>query len=524
MTKTLSPEQYLAASAIVERIGNVARFAVDSANLEVTLTSLLLEHGLPLKTVVATDDRASDGTFRITYIVGVPGADFFLAPYLMLPKGVEHFPSLAIKFQEMTYYEREIHSFFGLVPDGHPDLRPLNLHENWPTGSFPLRKDFAWNHRPRIANTPYKFQQVEGEGIYEIPVGPVHAGIIEPGHFRFSMAGEEIVALEPRLGFVHKGSEKLFETLPLADTLKLSERISGDSSFHHSLAYCQALEVISQTDVSPQAQYLRVIFAELERLANHCGDLGGIMIDTGFSFGGSHGGRLRERILQWNDRITGSRYLRGVNAIGGVTVGIEPEIIAELARDLRNFERDLHEVIGIALDTSSLLNRLKGTGTLDPVIARDHGVIGVAARALGSQCDARLDFPYAAYGKLPVKLSTATTGDVYARFLVRVKEAKHSLELIQEALEKLSTARGLLQAPIKALKKNAFAVGVVEGWRGDIVYFVATDAKGNLARVKVRDTSFLNWSIFPYVALNDVIPDFPLINKSFSLSYSGNDL
>lgn len=524
MTKTPSPEQYLPTSVSVERSGNLARFAVESAGLQATMTSLLHEHGLPLKTVVATDDRASDGTFHITYIIGVPGADFVLAPYLTLPKGVESFPSLAINFPELTYYEREIHTFFGLIPDGHPDLRPLNLHENWPTSSFPLRKDFAWNHRPRTANTPYTFQQVEGEGIYEIPVGPVHAGIIEPGHFRFSMAGEEIVALEPRLGFVHKGSEKLFETLSLADTVRLSERISGDSSFHHSLAYCQALEVIAETNVSSQAQYLRVIFAELERLANHCGDLGGIMLDTGFSFGGSHGGRLRERILQWNDRLTGSRYLRAVNAVGGVTIGIESEVAEALSRDLRDFERDLHEVIGIALDTSSLLNRLKGTGTLDPVIAGDHGVIGVAARAVGSQRDARLDFPYAAYSKLSVKLSTATTGDVYARFMVRVKEAKHSLELIQEALKALPTARGPLQTPAKALKKNAYAVGVVEGWRGDIVYFVATDAKGNLARVKVRDTSFLNWSIFPYVALNDVIPDFPLINKSFSLSYSGNDL
>jgi len=484
----------------------------------------MVDHSLPLKTMYATDDRTEDESFRVTYVFGVPGADFFLAPYLQIPRGDPRFPSLAVKFQVFTYYEGEIHTFFGLLPVGHPDLRPLHLHENWPTDQHPLRRDFAWNHRPPIADTPYEFHVVEGEGIYEIPVGPVHAGIIEPGHFRFSVAGEEIVAFEPKLGYVHKGSEKLFEQLSLADALRLSERISGDSSFHHSLAFCQAIETLTETNISQQSAYVRVIYAELERLANHCGDLGGIMLDTGFSFGGSHGARLRERIMQWNERLTGSRYFRGVNVPGGVTRGVDEALIDELAHDLRDFQRDFQEVIAIATDTSSLMNRLIGTGILDRTIADDHGVVGIGARAVGIERDARLDYPYAAYAELPVKLATESAGDVYARFTVRVKEVLNSLQLIQKALELLPSARGSLQVDCGPLKPNSNAVGLVEGWRGDIVYVVATDENGKLRRVKVRDASFLNWAIFPYVVLNDLVPDFPLINKSFSLSYSGNDL
>ena len=330
--------------------------------------------------------------------------------------------------------------------------------------------------------------------------------------------------LEPKLGYVHKGTEKLFEVLPLTDKVRLAERVSGDTSFTHSLAYCQAIENLSNLEVSERAKYLRVIFSELERLANHFNDIGFIMLDTGYSFGGSNGTRLREMIMQWHERLTGSRYLRGVNTIGGVTKNISADMAQELLKDLQKIQKDFTEVIEVAEESSSLLNRLEGAGQLDRDIALDHGVIGVAGRAVGITCDARIDYPYAAYDKIKFNISLEKNGDVRSRFYVRIKEVYSSISIIEQALGCLS-AEGKLVADSKIeLRKNSCAVGVAEGWRGDIVYFVMTDKEGNIARVDVRDPSFINWTVLGYAGQGNVVPDFPLINKSFNLSYSGNDL
>jgi Ni,Fe-hydrogenase III large subunit len=356
-------------------------------------------------------------------------------------------------------------------------------------------------------------------------VGPVHAGIIEPGHFRFSVLGEEIMLLEPRLGFTHKGSEKLFEHLPLDDKIRLSEKISGDSSFSHSLAFCQALERLAALSVPKRALFLRVIFAELERLANHFGDIGALMLDTGFNFGGSHGARLREMIMRMHDRLTGSRFLRGVNTPGGVTRDIDGGEALRMTKELEDIEEDFSEIFDTAEGSASLLNRMEGTGIVPLPVAQDHDVVGVTARAAGIMRDARMDFPYAAYGDLSMSgIGMALDGDVYARFSVRVKEVSSSISIVKQAL------RALPESPIRApenmvrFTENAFAVGIVEGWRGEIVYFVTTDAQGDISRVAPRDPSFANWSVLEYAGLKNIVPDFPLINKSFGLSYSGYDL
>ena len=277
------------------------------------------------------------------------------------------------------------------------------------------------------------------------------------------------------------------------------------------------------TDVLPSAPNA-AIFAELERLANHFNDLGFIMLDTGFSFGGSHGARLRERIMQWNERISGSRFYRGMIVFGGVSRDMEESLVDELSDDLALLEADFKEVIEIAKDSDSLLNRLKETGRLDKEIADDYGVIGVGARALGKEMDARVDYPYAAYEAVQFSVATESYGDVHARFQVRIKEVYQSFRILNQVLALLPFEISPIKGEVSALPANRMAVGIVEGWRGDIVTFVMTDAAGKIFRVKVRDTSFVNWQIFSHVLLRDIVPDFPLINKSFDLSYSGNDL
>lgn len=517
-------QQYIPQDAKAEFCGSTAVFEIPVSKIIDVVMDLHSKHHLDLKLITATDERKESGCFKVWYVFGAPQENIFVVPYILL-KDTNEFPSLSNAIHSAWNYERKIKTFFGLTPLGHPDLRPIILHENWPTDAFSLRKDFDWQTRPEEARGEYKFQKVEGEGIYEIPVGPIHAGIIEPGHFRFSVAGESIVLLEPKLGFTHKGSEKLFETLSLDDKVRLSEKISGDSSFSHSLAFCQVLEQLSGIAVPKRSLYLRVIYAELERLVNHFGDIGAIMIDTGFNFGGAQGARLREIIMQINERIAGNRFLRGINVIGGVTKDIDSQEKEKLLRDIINIRKDFSEIIAIAKNSVSLMNRLKGTGALSFEIAKDCGAVGVAAKAIGIQNDARADYPYAAYDEVSLEnISTEQSGDVYARFLVRVEEAYQSMEIIKKVLYKLPS--GPIKAEIDKVvfQKNACAVSVVEGWRGEIVYFATTDSNGNISRVAPRDPSFVNWTLLRDAGFDNVVPDFPLINKSFNLSYTGNDL
>lgn len=507
-----------------ETFGNAVAFEVAPSEIIKVIHKLYKDNHLNFKLITATDERKEQGCFKVWYIFGKPKENIFIIPYIRL-KDTFGFPSLSPSIPQAWNYERKIKSFFGLIPVGHPDNRPIILHENWPDNKFPLRKNFDWDTRPETAQGTYPFQKITGEGIYEIPVGPVHAGIIEPGHFRFCVAGEEIMLLEPRLGFTHKGCEKLFEQLPLNDKVRLSEKLSGDSSFSHSLAFCQALEQLAALSIPRRAMYLRLIYAELERLANHFGDIGALMLDTGFNFGGSHGARLREMIMRINDRLTGSRFLRGVNVLGGIACDIDNNKAELIATELENIEEDFSEIVETAEGSASLLNRMKSTGILSPEIAEDHGVVGVTARAAGITHDARIDFPYAAYCELGFNtIDTEQGGDVYARFSVRVKEVHSSILIVKKALHALPN--GPIRTPCNNILfvKNAFTVGIVEGWRGDIVYFITTDGHGTISRVAPRDPSFVNWSALEFAGLGNIIPDFPLINKSFNLSYSGNDL
>lgn len=517
-------KRFLPQVSSAEYVGSMATFEVSASHINAIVTTLCQHEAISFKLIAATDERKDSGYFRIRYVFGVAKEGVFIVPFVLLKDG-DAFSSIASLIPEAWSHERKLQDFFGIPVMDQARPQQILLHENWPADIFPLRKDFDGQSKPPEATGTYEFQPVLGEGIYEIPVGPIHAGIIEPGHFRFSVAGESIVQLEARLGYVHKGIEKLFEALPLQEKMHLSEKVSGDSSFAHSLAFCQALEQLFEIDVPKRGRYLRVIFAELERLANHFGDMGAMMLDTGFNFGGVHGARLRELVMRTNERLTGNRFLRGVNTIGGVQKDIDKELCEALLSSIRDIEKDFSEVIDASRESASLMNRLKGTGMISFDVAREIGITGVPARALGIALDTRVDFPYAAYDEIPLGgVEIENDGDVFARFRVRLKEARASFDIICRALQNFPEGAICATKEVSVGRKHAFAVSMVEGWRGEIAYFVATDGDGNIQRVVPRDPSFVNWPAVTRAVVDNIVPDFPLINKSFNLSYSGNDL
>lgn len=421
------------------------------------------------------------------------------------------------------WYEREIRDLFGLIPQGHPDLRRLVRHEHWPKGTHPLRKDFLWEKTIGRQQGEYRFRHIEGEGVFEVPVGPIHAGIIEAGHFRFSVAGEPIMQLEIRHFWKHRGIEKLFEQHTLTTALPLAERISGDTTLGHGLAYCEAVEKLFHLEVPRRARYLRSLFLELERLHNHLGDVGAICNDTAYTLAHAHCSRMKEQVMQLNDRLTGSRFLRGALAIGGVTNDVPAIQRSELVDVLDAIEKDFAELESIIFANASLTDRLETTGVLTERTAWDHGVVGIVGRASGMDQDVRRDRPFAAYDELPVNVVCYRYGDVRARLRVRMDEIHESIRLIREIRNRIP------QGPLIAKwdhqpRPGEWALSAVEGWRGEILYFIMAGEQGRIHRCKVRDPSFLNWPAIQWAVIGNIIPDFPLINKSFNLSYAGNDL
>ncbi|HEY2987619.1 MAG TPA: NADH-quinone oxidoreductase subunit C, partial [Candidatus Binatia bacterium] len=475
--------------------------------------------GAELLLMVGNDRREDRGGFEIHYLFAHPRENWWVDAAVAVPGKNPSIDSLGIICYPASRFEREIFDLFGVVPTGHPDPRPLVRHGFWPQDYFPLRKD-ARAEKFADDGRPFPFQEVGGEGVYEIPVGPVHAGVIEPGHFRFSVVGETIIDMKARFYFTHKGTEKLFEERTPLEAVELAERISGDTTVGHTLAFCQAIESLSGVAVPPRARYLRVVLLELERLYNHVGDFGMIANDTGFAFAHAHCFRIRERLLRLNKKVSGSRLLRTSLIPGGVVRDMPREL--DLAAEVESALADFEEVVQITLANRMVTDRLEGTGRLATSVARDQGVVGYVGRASGIDADVRRDHPFAAYGELEFKVPVLESGDVKARTLVRVEEARQSARLIRQALAGLPG--GPLSAPVPALAPFEPAFSVVEGWRGAIVHWLMVDAAGKLYRVKVMDPSFRNWRSLSYALLKNIVPDFPLCNKSYNQSYSGNDL
>lgn len=471
----------------------------------------------------AVDHRPRESRYELCYLFTLAERKDWVLLCTDLLAEDRIFPSITPHIHAAKWYEREIRDMFGLIPQGHPDLRRLVRHEHWPKGTHPLKKDFPWNRVLGRQQGEHRFRHIEGEGVFEVPVGPIHAGIIEPGHFRFSVAGEPIMQLEVHHFWTHRGVEKLFEQQELTEAVLLAERVSGDTTAGHSLAYCQAVETLLGMEVSPRARYLRSLFLELERLHNHISDVGAICNDTAYALPHAHCGRMKEQIMQLNDRLTGSRFLRGVNRVGGVAVHLTAGHLAEIVAELDRIEKDFSELESIIAFNASLTDRLETTGVLTERTAWDHAVMGVVGRASGIDRDIRRDRPFAAYHEFQPKVALYRYGDVRARMRVRLDEVHESMRLIRELRRRLPMGPLTVQ-PTRNPLPGEWAISAVEGWRGEILYVVMAGEEGRIHRCKVRDPSFVNWPAIQWAVLGNIVPDFPLINKSFNLSYAGNDL
>ncbi len=477
--------------------------------------------GATLVSLHAVDNRFISSDYKLCLVLALKGEDDFVTLVTSVDSKDTVFPSVTPEIPSADWYEREINEMFGLQARGHPDLRPLVLYDDWLEGTYPLRKNFVVDTIvPRIPR-PYKYRTVEGEGVFVIPVGPVHAGVIEPGHFRFSVAGEPIIDLELRLGYVHKGIEKLSEGMPYNKGVMLAERISGDNGFAHSLAYCQTVEALGDVKISERSSFLRCIFAELERLYNHLGDVGGIALDTAFSVGAQHAYILRERVMDINDLLTGSRFLRGINCVGGVRKNIDERGRSKLIERLVMVKLDFQDFYENVIGTPSVMDRLETTGVLSYEAAKDLNIVGPGARASGIDRDVRRDHPYAAYHSLSFGVPVQRQGDVNARFQVKSEEIFESTSIIEQALSNMPEGELRINVPMPEAGRTAMSL--VESPRGELVHWIVS-GDGKPFRHKIRDASFHNWRAMEVAVLGNIVPDFPLVNKSFSLSYSGNDL
>jgi Ni,Fe-hydrogenase III large subunit/Ni,Fe-hydrogenase III component G len=432
------------------------------------------------------------------------------------------FPSLTKKYVAAYRFERQIRSLMGVTPVGNPDDRPWIKHEDWPENAWPLRKSFDASMKlPRVPGE-YRWIRAEGEGVYEIPVGPVHAGIIEPGHFRFQAMGEDIINLEAKLGYVHKGIEKRFESLSWQEASRLAGRVSGDSTVAHSLAYAQAAEAISGGIVPDRALWLRALFLERERIANHLGDLGAICNDVAFAFLLYQFHRLKEMLLRTNMKLFGHRFMMDRTVPGGTAVDIDAEGVTTILSEMDWLAKEFERLVVIYDENSSVEDRVRDTGILKSAKARDLGVVGFVARASGLNLDCRINHPFPPYDRISVSIPVLVSGDVHARAWVRVEEIRDSIRIIREILKTLPDGKISVPPGEPGPDRSGFAA--VEGWRGEILYWVQSGPKGEINRCMVRDPSSVNWLGLEQCIHGNIVPDFPVCNKSFNQSYSGNDL
>ena len=440
-----------------------------------------------------------DGTARL-FAVLADGAAGTLP--LLSTDVIKEYPALTPECPQAHGFEREIAEQCGVTPQGHPWLKPIRFHAPVVRGAT-------------------NFLRVEGEEIHEVAVGPVHAGIIEPGHFRFQCHGENVLHLEVALGYQHRGLERALVGGPNKRTIHYMETLAGDTSVGHATAYCQAVEALTDCQVPARAQALRGVALELERLANHTGDLGALAGDVGYLPAASFCGRIRGDFLNMTVLLCGSRFGRGFVRPGGVGFEVDDTRVAQLLERIEQALRDVTVATHLLWSTSSVRARFENVGTVSRKICNDLGLIGLAARACGVERDVRQEFPFGIYRFFQVPISTFHTGDVFARAYVRWLEIQRSVAFVRDQLKTLPG--GSILAEAKSPVASALVVSLVEGWRGEILHWIRSAGQGRLARCKVKDPSLQNWPALSEAILGNIIPDFPVVNKSFNLSYSGTD-
>lgn len=430
----------------------------------------------------------------------------------------ESFPSIASLCPQVSLFEREIAEQCGIVPEGHPWFKPVRFHHSFVPG-----RD-AW-HRP--SNKPVQagvmdYYQVEGHEVHEVAVGPVHAGIIEPGHFRFQCHGEQVFHLEISLGYQHRGIERGLLGGPAPRAMHQMETIAGDTTIGHGQAYCMIIEALAGLRIPARAQAIRGIALELERLANHTGDLGAIAADVGYLPTASFCGRIRGDFLNMTAGLCGSRFGRGMLCPGGTNFDITAELRDDLLGRLASARTDLTNAVELLWTTQSVMGRLEGTGPVDAATATTVGLVGPAARACGLKRDVRHNNPFGIFLMAQIPMVTGDQGDVCARTIVRWLEAQKSMDFVEEQLRQLPVNGHKVKHC--SLAADRIAIAMTEGWRGEICHIAVTDAQGRFLRYKVTDPSFHNWQGLAIALRGQQISDFPLCNKSFNLSYCGVDL
>jgi Ni,Fe-hydrogenase III large subunit/Ni,Fe-hydrogenase III component G len=495
--------------------------AVSIADVPSITATLLSRHTARLVTVFAEDRVEAEQVFYNYYVFERRDDPCYLILRAAIPVDDARFTSLASILPAVNWQEREIQDWYGLRAEGHPNPRRVALHDHWPD-VHPLRKDFPLRQvLPAFEGEQHIYRPTLGEGVFQIPVGPVHAGIIEPGHFNFAVAGEPILYLQLRMFYTHKGTEKLFEQIPVPHGVFLAESVSGDSAFSHATAFCQAVEKAGELEVPFRAEVMRTVLLELERIYNHVADIGAIAMDVGFVIANAHAGRVRELVLGINEALSGSRLLRGMVCVGGVRRDWNAGQADMLGHTMQTVESEFRDLVALIQSSDSTRDRLEHTGFLHPEKAAALGIVGMGGRASGVDLDVRRDHPYAAYQNLSWNVPVYREGDVLRRMQVRIDEVLASIGILRAAAENLPG--GPHRAPAGIVPPGRCALSAVEGWRGEIVYWIRTGQGNRLERCKVKDPSVNNWLALVESVEGNIIADFPVINKSFNLSYSGTD-
>ena len=459
------------------------------------------------RTVAFFGDKAAPYTTLYTVMADDEESKLLVASAIF--KGECSYPSITAEIPALHMFEREFHEETGIVPENHPWLKPVRYPAD--------RADRA----QKMEDHP--FYTINGEEIHQIAVGPIHAGVIEPGHFRFMCSGETVRHLEIQLGYQHRGVERLIKERGMPGSIHLAESAAGDTVIGHAWAYAALAETLSGTAISARAESIRAIALELERAAIHIGDLGAIAGDAAYSLGSSVFGAVRTLVINSMLKICGNRFGRGLIREGGVAFDITPALNREITETIKKVRGDVELTAETMFASSSTLSRLEHTGTVENPAARAMGMTGLAARASGIKADIRSDHPHGIYRHYHVHKKAMDSGDVFARTYMRYAEIRQSLAFVIEQLEHMAGGAPLCR-PLPPLKENSFAISMTEGWRGEIVHAALTDKDGRLSRYKIKDPSFNNWYALAYALRGNGISDFPLCNKSFDLSYSGNDL